>query len=169
LKNLAREMLAQPLKGIFLFNWELIQKQVNWMKIAIPIWDNKISPVLDTASKLLVVEVKDQVESSRFEVFLDEQELVRRCRRICGMEIDLLICGAVSRPFHGMLMALGVRIIQDISGHPEDVLSAYLQHKTLCPRFLMPGCGAKRERRNKQCAGNGSRQKHKRPDPGAAG
>ena len=119
------------------------------MRIAIPVWDDKISPVLDTASKLLVVEMDGQKEASRFEIYLDERELTRRCVRIRGMEVDILICGAVSRPFWSMLAASGIRIIQDIAGHPEDVLEAYLKGYLFHSGFLMPGCKGHRQRYGK--------------------
>lgn len=110
------------------------------MRIAIPIWGDKVSPVLDTASRLLIVEVADQTEVSRFEIYLDEQDLSRRCFRIQGMEVDILICGAISRPFLRMLMASGINIIPEISGHAEEVLEAYLKGNLFHSRFLMPGC-----------------------------
>jgi len=110
------------------------------MRIAIPIWDDKISPVLDTASRLLIVEVEDQRESSRFETYLDVQDLPGRCFRIQGLEVDTLICGAISRPYLRRLMASGIKIIPGISGHPEDVLEAYLKGTLSNSRFLMPGC-----------------------------
>ncbi len=116
------------------------------MRIAIPVWDDKISPVLDTASKLLIVEVEDKAESSRFEIFMDEHEITRRCLRIRGMNVDLLICGAVSQPFFRLLTAAGIHIVRDISGHPEDVLNAYLNNKVLPPEFSMPGCNRKRKK-----------------------
>ena len=62
------------------------------------------------------------------------------------MDVDLLICGAVSRPFYRMLMGSGINIIQDISGHPEDVLKAYLRGKLLHSGFFMPGCNGGRGR-----------------------
>ncbi len=53
------------------------------MKIAIPIWKDLISPVLDTASMLLIVDVEEEGrEISRFQIFLDEQDAARRCFRI---------------------------------------------------------------------------------------
>lgn len=131
------------------------------MRIAIPTWDDKISPVLDTASKLLVVEVKDKKEASRFEIYLDEQELSRRCVRIRGMEVDILICGAVSRPFSRMLMASGIDIIQDISGNPEDVLNAYLHGNLLYAGFLMPGCRRHTERHGKNVKPTCQKKKRK--------
>lgn len=110
------------------------------MKIAIPIWDDdKVSPVLDTASRLLIVEVEGQKEASRFETFLDVQDLNRRCVRIQGLGVDTLICGAISQPFFRWLTASGIDIIPGISGHPEDVLEAYLEGTLSDPRFLMPG------------------------------
>lgn len=135
------------------------------MRIAIPIWDDKISPVLDTASKLLVVEVEDQKEASRFEIYLDEHELSRRCIRIRGMDVDLLICGAVSRPFHRMLMGSGINIIQDISGHPEDVLEAYLHGRLLHSGFFMPGCKGNRERHCKNHINGSRKHNRKRKSP----
>jgi predicted Fe-Mo cluster-binding NifX family protein len=109
------------------------------MKVAIPIWEDKISPVFDTASRLLVVEVEDKKESSRFETFLDVQDLSRRCVRIQGLGVDTLICGAISQPFLRWLRARGINIISGISGHPEDVLEAYLEGTLSESRFLMPG------------------------------
>ena len=37
-------------------------------------------------------------------------------------------------------MATGTNIISGISGHPEDVLKAYLQGTLSHSRFSMPGC-----------------------------
>ncbi len=109
------------------------------MKIAIPIWEDKISPVLDAASRLLIVEVVDHEEMSRFETYLKERELSHRCLRIRGLGIHTLICGAVSTSFSKMLEASGIDLIPGISGHPEDVLDAYLHGNLSHSRFSMPG------------------------------
>ncbi len=133
------------------------------MKIAIPVWDNRISPVFDTASRLLIVEVEDQKEASRFETALDDQELSRRCLRIQGMEIDMLICGAISRLYSRMLKGSGIQIISEISGHAEEVLEAYLQGALSHPRFLMPGCERNRfGQRNKSLACKKPQRKRKK-------
>lgn len=110
------------------------------MRIALPVWEDKVSPVLDTALKLLVVEVQDQREESRFVYHIDENDLSYKCHRIRKLELDILICGAVSHGFLQMLLASGLDVIQEISGPAEDVLNAYLQGNIFQPRFLMPGC-----------------------------
>jgi predicted Fe-Mo cluster-binding NifX family protein len=109
------------------------------MKIAIPVWENKVSPVLDTASRLMVVELKDESPVSRFEIYLDERELSRRCLRIQDLCVDTLICGAVTRHFSEMLKASGINLIQGISGQPEAVLNAYLDGTLALSKYLMPG------------------------------
>ena len=45
------------------------------MRIAVSIWENKVSPVLDMAKKLLIVEQGVQKEESHFEVYLIKQEI----------------------------------------------------------------------------------------------
>jgi len=114
------------------------------MRIAVPIWENRVSPVLDTASRLLIVEKEEQREAIRSETLLEEQDIHRRCLRIKGLGIDILICGAVSQSFLKLLTASGIQIIYGISGNPEDVLDAYFEGTLDHTRFLMPGFKRKR-------------------------
>jgi len=109
------------------------------MRIAIPIWEDKISPVLDTASKLLVIDDETQKESFRFEASLRELDMSQRSSFIRKLDLDVLICGAVSRQFSEMLKACGIKIISGISGPAEDVLDAYLQGALPYSGFFMPG------------------------------
>lgn len=109
------------------------------MRIAVSVWEDKISPVMDTATKLLIIVTGNQSEASRFEARLIEQDILQRCAFIRNLEIEVLICGAISRHFSGMLMASGIKIVSGISGHVEDVLKAHLHGNLLQSRFLMPG------------------------------
>ena len=49
------------------------------MKVAIPVWEGKVSPVFDTASRVLVVEVQNRCEITRFEAFLEPGTTNGRC------------------------------------------------------------------------------------------
>ena len=109
------------------------------MRIAVPIWEDKVSPVLDTATKLLITESGTQKKGSRFEVFLIKKDISQRCSFIRKLEIDVLICGAVSRLFSEMLKASGIEIISGITGPVEDVLEAYQKGALLSSEFFMPG------------------------------
>lgn len=109
------------------------------MRIAVSVWEDKISPVMDTATKLLIIVTGNQSEVSRFEARLIEQDIPQRCAFIRGLEIEVLICGAVSCQLSGRLISSGIEVISGISGSAEEVLEAYLQGALLHPRFLMPG------------------------------
>ena len=130
------------------------------MRIAVPIWEDKISPVFDTALKLLVVEIKDMREKSRFVYHIDESDLSQKCHRIRKLNLDTLICGAVSQVFLQMLLASGLDVIQEISGPAEDVLKAYLKGNIFQPRFLMPGC----KRGLLRCGRRNMRMRHRTQD-----
>jgi len=110
------------------------------MRIAIPVWEDKVSPLLDTASRLLVVDTEEPSEASRLEIYLDEQLISRRCLRILGLDVNILICGAISRSFFRMLTASGIEVIPGISGPAEDVLRACLKGRLAESGFFMPGC-----------------------------
>lgn len=110
------------------------------MKIAVPYWEGKVSPVLDTSSRLLILEFEGEKELSRYEIPLSESNLGRRCSYITQSGVEVLICGAISRPFYRMLQAAEIDVIPWISGHVEEVISAYFGQTLNHDRFLMPGC-----------------------------
>jgi predicted Fe-Mo cluster-binding NifX family protein len=139
------------------------------MRIAIPIWEDKVSPVMDTATRLLVIEAENMVEASRFETVLEDQDKIRKCYLIQNLGVDILICGAISRPYCRGIMATGIGVISGIAGNPEEILKAYLKGTLSHSRFSMPGCKGNgfrqcqrmaplEERRNKWIKGKGGNQ-----------
>jgi len=110
------------------------------MKIAIPTWNGRVSPVFDTASRLLVVEVDEERECSRFETDITDNFLPSKTIRLTGLGIDTLICGAISRPLAYMITTAGIKLIPWISGQVEDVLQAFLKGNLFDMQFIMPGC-----------------------------
>lgn len=120
--------------------YPLIPEKVAVMRIAIPVWEDKISPVFDTALRLLMVEYDNGKERSRLAYHIGEEDLSLKCNRIKSLAPDLIICGAVSHLFLNMLKAVDVDVIEHVSGSTEDILEAYLKGDILNTQFLMPGC-----------------------------
>jgi predicted Fe-Mo cluster-binding NifX family protein len=114
------------------------------MKIGIPVWEGKVSPVLDTACRLKVLEVEGEKEVDRFEIYLEEQAITRKCVKIHLLGIDILICGAISRRFYDLLTGSGINVIPWICGLEKDVLDAYMKGDLLHSGFFMPGCSRKK-------------------------
>ena len=127
------------------------------MKIALPVWEGRVSPVFDTARSLLLVDCDDSVEMGRSEETLAERLAPRRAAKMMDLGVNVLICGAISRPLAWMLASYGIQVVPFVSGDAEEVLSTYLsgglQDPNIAPRFLMPGCRQRRfrGRRGQRC------------------
>lgn len=104
-----------------------------------PLWESKISPVLDTATKLLVVDAEDKGELTRSEIHLGGMDLPMKCRKIQDLGVDVLICGAVTRQLSNRLKASGINIVPGISGRLDDVLHACFHGNLARSEYLMPG------------------------------
>ena len=120
------------------------------MRIGISTWDDRISPLFDTSTSLLVVEVAEGREVSREVRSLPEAPLPERARELANWGIEVLLCGAISRPLAGMAALYGIQLIPWLSGNVEEVLAAFLggQFSGGVPdqRFAMPGCCRRRGR-----------------------
>ncbi|MEN6625823.1 MAG: NifB/NifX family molybdenum-iron cluster-binding protein [Candidatus Sumerlaeia bacterium] len=114
------------------------------MRVAVSIWQDRISPVFDSSRRLLVADVVDSNVSARREVAIGG-EAPERVRRLGDSSIELLICGAISEPLAGQVIAAGIRLIPFIAGDVDDVLRAFVESRLPSPEFLMPGCCADRQ------------------------
>ena len=108
-------------------------------RIAIPTWNGRISPVFDTALRLLLVDVGERGEHSRFEIGIGEPFLPGKTTRLTELRVDTLICGAISGQLAHMIMNAGIKLIPWISGRIDDVLQALLRGNLSDMRFMMPG------------------------------
>ncbi len=109
------------------------------MKAAIPIFDDRVSPLFDAARLLVLVDIENGREIRRGQRALDESEMGPRARRVAELGVDVLICGAVSRQLEDMLRASGVQVIPQICGPVEEVLTAFVSGDLTEKAFLMPG------------------------------
>ena len=116
------------------------------MRIAIPIADDRVSPVFDVARRLLVADAEQDVVASRTEEALEEQALELRARRVAELGVNVLICGAISRPLESMLVSAGVEVIPQTCGQVDEVLRTFLSDQLVGDAFVMPGCCGRRRR-----------------------
>lgn len=110
------------------------------MKIALPLWQGRVSPVFDVARKVLVVVFNGDFEVARREVEIHEKLLPARVTKLTDLHIDTLLCGAISRPFAAMLSAAGIRVISFLAGDADKVLRSFLVGRLDDPGLHMPGC-----------------------------
>ena len=111
------------------------------MKIAIPIYNDSVSNVFDFARRLLLVDIENDREAGRIEVALESQ-LPQRVIQLKHLEVDVLVCGAISRLLEEMVTTSGIQVLSYVTGRIDDVLEAYLNGQLMEPKFSMPGCSA---------------------------
>ena len=112
------------------------------MRIAVTVWNDRISPLMDTARQYWVVETDTPPEARvlRTEVFFeDECYLHRRCLRLRALGVDVVICGAISRDFSTLLQKADIEVIDGISGPAEEVLQAYIDDRLSEGKYHLPG------------------------------
>jgi predicted Fe-Mo cluster-binding NifX family protein len=134
------------------------------MRVGIPDWNGEVSPVLDTAVRLVIVETGAGAAEARREAVIAATALPARAAELRGLGVDVLICGAVSRGLAALLAASGVRLVPWISGPVDEVLEAWMDGRLGARRFAMPGCcgrgGAGRHgRRGRGGPGGGRRNR----------
>jgi predicted Fe-Mo cluster-binding NifX family protein len=119
-----------------------INERSKALRIGMTVWQQRVSPLFDVASELLLVDAEGAVETARTSVALPERELPRRVRRLVDLGVDVLVCGGISQPLAGMVRASGIRLVPFTAGPVEQVLHAFLQGQLPSQAFVMPGwCG----------------------------
>lgn len=114
------------------------------MKVAITAWENRISPVFDSASTLLIAEIKNsEIIARAYEPF-NPAKVSHLAEALKNMGIDILICGAISKILSNVIEFSGITLIPFIGGNVEEVLECYTNGRKIVPEFLLPGCGQRR-------------------------
>jgi len=116
------------------------------MKVAIPHWQGRVSPVFDVAGNVLVVEIDDGVEQARRDVVFDAEDRQARAARLTETGADVLVCGAISKPLEMAVSAAGIEVVPQTCGDVERVLAAFIDGRLDQGAFLMPGCCGQRRR-----------------------
>jgi predicted Fe-Mo cluster-binding NifX family protein len=110
------------------------------MKIAMPVWNGRVSPVMDTATSLFITAREAGKEDLNYTMPLPHSGIYHRAMFMAGLKIDTLICGAISRPFEELLTRNGIRIYPWVSGEINEVLAAFWNGNLANREFRLPGC-----------------------------
>jgi predicted Fe-Mo cluster-binding NifX family protein len=127
------------------------------MKVAVPDWQGRVSPVFDVAEQILLVDTDDRdVDPWRTER-LDSAGPHERARQLADLGVDVLVCGAISWPLEALLATSGIRVIPLVCGNVAEVVQAFCDGTLNDGQFAMPGCCRKRRQvRNRRRRGGNS-------------
>jgi len=110
------------------------------MRVALAVWEGRISPVFDVSRELLILSVENGTVARKHRETIAGENPVHRASRLAELNIQTLICGAVSAPLANMLGARGIRTLPFTAGRVEEVIAAYLADALPNTEMSMPGC-----------------------------
>ena len=121
------------------------------MKVALPVWEHRISPVFDTAQNLIIVTLLENKQESTRSLYKLPEESYQKVKSLVNYEVNTLICGAISKALATFILSLNIEVIAWITGDLENVLKAFQSGKLPAQSFMMPGCHHRcRQRRCKR-------------------
>ena len=127
------------------------------MKIALSVFRDCISTVFDVADQLMVLEMDEACGHKRTMVKIDSTDPARRAIQLKDREIDVLICGAISRPMQEAIAAMGVLVYPFVRGSVDEIIAAYTTGRLNSGVFALPGCRSRRQAAGKARQNRGGR------------
>ncbi len=113
------------------------------MKVAVTVWENRISPLFDATRTLLIADIHNRVVTGKHLVPFDCISPFSRAATLEELGVATLICGGVSDFFAKLIEARNIQIIPFVAGRVDEVIDAYLRDALCQKKFRMPGCGNK--------------------------
>lgn len=108
--------------------------------IAIPVCQERVSPVLDTAARILLVTRRHGKELTRKEFTLPPQPTEALAHSLAELHVDVLLCAALSEALWRALERCRVRVRPHLCGEIEAILHAFDRGQLRRNEFRMPGC-----------------------------
>jgi predicted Fe-Mo cluster-binding NifX family protein len=97
------------------------------MKIAIPIFENRISPRFDFSPEMWVIEVKRGKVMGQEKFSTANLNLPQRLEQITSNGIDKLICGGIDGLSRDQLGSRGIDVVQDVTGDADIVFDLFIR------------------------------------------
>ena len=126
-------------------NMENSVKEEGTMKIAIPVFENRISPRFDFAPGFGLYDIEGKRITGSREIFCEGWSDIERVAKLKGFAVDILICGGLPGYLQSILIKSGIKVIPWIAGNVSDALSLFLRGRLNAGMVICPG------RRKRRC------------------
>ena len=116
------------------------------MKVALTVWENRLSPLFDSASLLLIADIESRGITKKYLEPFECESAFSRAARLEDLGVDVLICGGISDFFANLIESRRIRIIPFARGAVDEVLEAYMAGNIYRKDFRMPGCEIEKDK-----------------------
>jgi hypothetical protein len=109
------------------------------MKLAITCWQKRVAPVFDVAQTAMIIS-KNQTDSSPLLLNLAIFSPFDKINRLMEVNVNELICGAISRPVFNYALRMGLNVYAFVAGDISQIIQAWMNGEWNEGQFMMPGC-----------------------------
>ncbi len=128
------------------------------MKIVIPHFSGRVSPVFDVAEHFYLIEVENGEELSRRDLNIPGVGIFDKAKIFLQVGAEVVICGAITQVQESALSSNGIHLFPFVCGELDEVLAAFNRGELAEGACKMPGCCGRRRR---HCHGNrGGKHNH---------
>jgi len=114
--------------------WRLIEKSANLlqgfyfnMKIAIPLFGERVSPHFKTAPEILIVLSQERNDTSTLKFDISNFSLTEKKTKILSFNVDTIICGGIDNDTRQWFELRGVEVIDNVMGKAMEVFLDYFR------------------------------------------
>ena len=107
------------------------------IRIAIPVFNSRISPVLDACTQIGIFDCEQKKEINRQTIWVDGFSLAERLASLVKLGVNVVICCGISDVLHNLLKGKNIRVIAGRVGEIEQVVDAFLCNQLDNECFLM--------------------------------
>jgi len=86
------------------------------MKIAIPLFRNRVSPYFGSSSKVLLIEMESSTRYKEDILEIKGEGPMEIARRLVGLGVDRVICGGIEHYYKDWLIKKGVQVVDNQRG-----------------------------------------------------
>jgi predicted Fe-Mo cluster-binding NifX family protein len=116
------------------------------MKIAIPLFGNRISPRFEFSPEIWIIELKDGEVQSEERFPTNSLNLPQRLDQLASNGVNKIICGGIDSLSLNLLGSRGIDVIHNVVGEAQEGINLFLRG------LLRPGFCCDRKGRRGFCA-----------------
>ncbi|MBN1306594.1 MAG: hypothetical protein JXA18_01655 [Chitinispirillaceae bacterium] len=105
-------------------------------KVALPVNNSSMVVALDFCRALLVAEIENGAVTKRRIIDSNEPFPSLRAHRLKDLQVETVLCGAVSDPLSMLLWHCGIEVVPGLTGDADRLIAAYIHGQLI--RFHTP-------------------------------
>ena len=119
------------------------------MKVAIPLYGNRVSPRFGYTRDFLIAELEGKKEIDRKILTMDIDHPGRMADRLAKEGVTLILSGGMNPYFQEQFRFRNIAVIWGLIGEAEDVLAMYMDGQVFSGMGPCPGKGRRRHMRRR--------------------